>query len=38
MRYVVVDSAEFTYPDRFDYPSASAAVVLDTPRGKKAIA
>lgn len=33
MRYVVVDSAEFTYPDRFDYPSASTAIELDTPRG-----
>ncbi len=25
MRYTVVSSAEFTYPDLFDYPSASAA-------------
>ena len=33
MRYIVVDSAEFTYPDRWDYPSASERAVLDTPRG-----
>ncbi len=33
MRYVVVDTAEFTYPDRFDYPTASASAALDTPRG-----
>jgi hypothetical protein len=33
MRYVVVDTAEFTYPDRFEYPTASDRVLLDTPRG-----
>ncbi len=33
MRYVVVDSAEFTYPDILAYPSASDKISLDTPRG-----
>ena len=33
MRYRVVDSAEFTYPDQWAYPSASDALVLDAPRG-----
>ena len=33
MRYTVVDSAEFTYPDRWEYPTASDTVVLHAPRG-----
>ena len=33
MRYIVVDTAEYTYPDIFDYPTASESVLLDTPRG-----
>ena len=33
MRYLVVDCAEFTYPDRLEYASASQAVTLDSPRG-----
>ena len=33
MRYIIVDSAEFTYPDRWEYPTASDTVVLDAPRG-----
>ena len=36
MRYTVVDSAEFTYPDVWEYSTASDAVMLDTPRGTKA--
>ena len=33
MRYIVVDTAEFTYPDRFESQTASDRVLLDTPRG-----
>ena len=33
MRYIVVDSAEFTYPDQMTYPTAAAAVTVDAPRG-----
>ncbi|MBR4942048.1 MAG: hypothetical protein IKZ19_08625, partial [Clostridia bacterium] len=33
MRYTVVDSAEFTYPDQWNYQSSSESVLLDTPRG-----
>ena len=33
MRYVVVDSAEFTYPDRFEYESASREACVDAARG-----
>ena len=33
MRYIVVDSAEFTYPDQMRYPTAASAVTLDAPRG-----
>ena len=36
MRYVVVDTAEYTYPDRWEYPTASDSVALDTPRGTHA--
>ena len=36
MRYLVVDSAEFTYPDRFEYESASAEVKIDAARGSYA--
>ena len=36
MRYVVVDSAEFTYPDRFEYESASERIVIDAARGSYA--
>ena len=32
MKYTVVDSAEFTYPDIIEYPSSSDAVLLDTAR------
>lgn len=32
MRYTVVDSAEFTYPDRMDYPTASDRILLDASR------
>ena len=33
MRYVVVDTAEYTYPDVWEYPTASESARLDTPRG-----
>ena len=33
MQYTVVSSAEFTYPDLFDYPSASSAVDAFSARG-----
>lgn len=33
MRYVVVDSAEFTYPDQWEYASAADCITVDTPRG-----
>ena len=33
LRYTIVDSAEFTYPDRWEYPTASNTVSLHTPRG-----
>ena len=33
MQYIVVSSAEFTYPDLFDYPSASSAVDAFSARG-----
>ena len=36
MRYRVVDSAEFTYPDRFEYEPASAEVKIDAARGSYA--
>ncbi len=36
MEYRVVSSAEFTYPDRFDYPSAAASIDLFTARGSYA--
>lgn len=32
MRYVIVDSAEFTYPDRMDYSTATKCILLDAPR------
>ena len=32
MRYLIVDSAEFTYPDRMSYPSAAKSITLDAPR------
>ena len=28
MKYTVVSSAEFTYPDLFEYPSASASIAV----------
>ncbi len=33
MRYIVVDSAEFTYPDQMNYPSAAKTVTVEAPRG-----
>ena len=33
MCYVVVDSAEFTYPDQLNYPSANSEIILDAARG-----
>ena len=33
MRYIVVDSAECTYPDQMSYPSAAKAITVDAPRG-----
>ena len=33
MRYTIVDAAEFTYPDRWEYPTSSNAVTLHAPRG-----
>ena len=33
MQYIVVSSAEFTYPDRFDYPSASEIIDVFAARG-----
>ncbi|MBO6052149.1 MAG: hypothetical protein J6Q17_00285, partial [Clostridia bacterium] len=36
MQYTVVSSAEFTYPDLFDYPSSSAAVDAFSARGSYA--
>ena len=36
MEYRIVSSAEFTYPDRFEYPSAAAAIDAFTARGSYA--
>ena len=36
MKYAVVSSAEFTYPDRFDYPSSSASIDVFAARGSYA--
>ena len=36
MYYVVVDSAEFTYPDRMEYATATDRIVLDAPRNSYA--
>jgi len=36
MKYIVVDSAEFTYPDQMEYLSSSDCVVVDAPRGSYA--
>lgn len=33
MRYTIVDAAEFTYPDRWEYPTSSNTVTLHAPRG-----
>lgn len=33
MKYTVVDSAEYTYPDRFDYATGSNSAKVITPRG-----
>ena len=33
MRYTVVSSAEFTYPDRFEYPSSSKSIGIFGARG-----
>lgn len=33
MRYTVVDAAEFTYPDRMQYPTSTDSVTLDGARG-----
>ncbi len=36
MEYIIVSSAEFTYPDLFDYPSASASIDIFAARGSYA--
>ncbi|MBE6570401.1 MAG: DUF4091 domain-containing protein [Ruminococcaceae bacterium] len=36
MRYTIVDSAEFTYPDQIVYPTSSKEAVMDAPRGSYA--
>ena len=36
MRYTVVDAAEFTYPDRWDYATGGDRIVVEAPRGGKA--